>query len=72
MTEKTLADVKRDMSSLYDNLVSGSVELKTAAEAANIAGKWLKADQLQLARAMFLNELGHKIDTTSSALESKA
>lgn len=53
---KSLDDVKQDMSVLYDEVRAGTVELKAAAELANIAGKYLKAEQLQLAREMFLKD----------------
>lgn len=53
---KTLNDIKQDMSTLYDEVKTGTVEVKTAAELANIAGKYLKAEQLQLARDMFLKD----------------
>ena len=52
---KTLNDIKQDMSTLYDELRNGSVEIKTASELANIAGKYLKAEQLELAKEVFLN-----------------
>jgi hypothetical protein len=52
---KTLEDIKRDMSTLYDEVRAGKVELKTAAELANISGKYLKAEQLDLARTVFLS-----------------
>ncbi len=52
---KTLNDIKQDMSTLYDQLREGKVELKTAGELANIAGKFLKAEQLDLATAIFIN-----------------
>ena len=52
---KTLNDIKADMSRLYDELQSGTCELKTASELANIAGKFLKAEQLDLAREIFLS-----------------
>ena len=55
---KTLEDVKQDMSLLYDQVKNGVVEVKTAAELANIAGKYLKAEQLQLARDIFLKDTG--------------
>lgn len=55
---KTLDDIKADMSTLYDEVNSGNTELKTAAELANIAGKYLKAEQLQLAREIFLSHVG--------------
>jgi hypothetical protein len=50
---KTLNDIKQDMSTLYEEVRGGTVELKTASELANIAGKFLKAEQLQLAREIF-------------------
>lgn len=52
---KTLNDIKQDMSDLYDALKRGEVELKVAGELANISGKFLKAEQLELAKAVFLN-----------------
>lgn len=53
MTTKTLDDVKADMSLLYEELRAGTVEIKQAAELANITGKYLKAEQLKLAREIF-------------------
>jgi hypothetical protein len=50
---KTLSDIKTDMSQLYEEVKSGATELNKAAELANIAGKFLKAEQLQLAREIF-------------------
>jgi hypothetical protein len=50
---KTLDDVKADMSDLYEELRAGKVEIKQAAELANITGKYLKAEQLMLAREIF-------------------
>lgn len=50
---KTLEDVKTDMSTLYEELRGGEVEIKLAAELANITGKYLKAEQLGLAREIF-------------------
>lgn len=55
---KTLDDIKHDMSVLYEAVNDGSTELKTAAELANIAGKFLKAEQLQLAREIFVGQKG--------------
>ena len=52
---KTLEDVKADMSSLYDQVRAGDVDLKLAGELANITGKFLKAVQLDLATDMFLS-----------------
>ena len=54
---KSLNDIKADMSALYDAVKDGQTDLKTAAELANIAGKFLKAEQLDLATAIFLENL---------------
>ena len=54
---QTMDDVKAAMSKLYGELDSGAIELKTAAELANIAGKFLKAEQLMLAREVFSSNL---------------
>lgn len=54
---KTLDDVKIDMSDLYEQVRSGSMDLKVAGELANITGKYLKAVQLDLAERVFL---GHR------------
>ena len=59
---KSLNDIKQDMSTLYDQLSKGEVDLKTAGELANIAGKFLKAEQLDLATAIFLD--GKALPTT--------
>lgn len=53
---KSMDDVKDDMSKLYDEVRAGSVELKHADTLANIAGKYLKAEQLQLAREIFVHD----------------
>ena len=50
---KTLEDVKADMSELYEQVKAGDSDLKTASELANITGKFLKAEQLKLAREIF-------------------
>ena len=52
---KTLSDIKQDMSDLYEQVRAGQVDLKTAGELANISGKFLKAEQLELARDIFIN-----------------
>jgi hypothetical protein len=52
---KTLTDIKQDMSELYEAVKAGTVDLKTAGELANISGKFLKAEQLELATAVFLS-----------------
>lgn len=50
---KSLDDVKADMGALYEDLRKGDVDIKVAAELANITGKYLKAEQLKLAREIF-------------------
>lgn len=57
---KTLDDVKLDMSALYEELKAGSVEIKLAGELANITGKYLKAEQLKLAREIFGANAGQR------------
>ena len=52
---KTLSDIKQDMSDLYDQVRAGQVDIKTAGELANISGKFLKAEQLELAREIFFS-----------------
>lgn len=52
---KSTTDIKRDMGTLYDMLFEGTIDIKVAGELANIAGKFLKADQLELARTMFMS-----------------
>lgn len=52
---KSLQDIQKDMSELYEQVRSGAVDLKAACELANIAGKYLKAEQLILMREMFLS-----------------
>lgn len=67
---KTLADIKEDMSLLYDQLRAGNVELKQAAELANIAGKFLKAEQLELAREIFISSRGRRISLPENTQQS--
>lgn len=50
---KSLDDVKSDMSDLYEELRRGDVDIKVASELANITGKFLKAEQLKLAREIY-------------------
>jgi len=52
---KDLNKIKQDMSTLYDELRAGEIDLKMAAELANVAGKYLKAVQLDLATEIFLS-----------------
>lgn len=58
---KSLDDVKMDMSELYEMVKDDSIELKRAAELANITGKYLKAEQLELAREIFLSGRGVRL-----------
>jgi DNA repair protein RadC len=52
---QTMQDIRNTMAKLYRDLESGEIDLKTASELANITGKFLKAEQLELARNIFLN-----------------
>lgn len=52
---QTMQDIRNAMAKLYRDLESGEIDLKTATELANITGKFLKAEQLELARDIFLN-----------------
>ncbi len=52
---KTLQDIKQDMGDLYEQLKNNTIDVKSASEMANVAGKFLKAEQLILARDVFLN-----------------
>jgi len=61
---KSLNDIKQDMSTLYDELRTGAIDLKTASELANVAGKFLKAEQLDLATAIFLDGKSHQQSVT--------
>jgi len=58
---KNLDRIKSDMSELYEQLKAGEIDIKTASELANITGKFLKAEQLQLARDIFLNNQEKRI-----------
>jgi hypothetical protein len=59
---KTLNDIKQDMSELYEALKMGNVDIKIAGELANISGKFLKAEQLQLAKEIYLsNQKVHNV-----------
>lgn len=58
---KSLNDIKDDMSDLYEQVKTGTTELKMAAELSNIAGKYLKAEQLILAREIFESQFPKKI-----------
>jgi hypothetical protein len=50
---KNLDDVQAKMSDLYTQVESGAMDLKQADSLANIAGKYLKAEQLKLAKEVF-------------------
>lgn len=52
---RSLKDVQEKMATLYEQVESGELELKPADSLANIAGKWLKAEQLALAREIFVD-----------------
>lgn len=52
---KTLNNIKADMSELYDELRGGKIEIKAADTLVNVAGKNLKAYQLDLAEQIFLS-----------------
>lgn len=52
---KSMNDIKEDMSALYNDLRDGKIDLKLAAELANVTGKNLKAEQLLLARDIFMS-----------------
>lgn len=51
-----LTAIQNDMRALYDEVRVGKTDLKVADTLANIAGKGLKAEQLKLAREIFVNE----------------
>jgi hypothetical protein len=63
---KTLNDIKQDMSDLYEQVKTGAVDLKTAGELSNISGKFLKAEQLELARDIFLSNRTLGIENVKS------
>lgn len=65
---KTLDDVKADMSQLYDQVKSGACDLRLAGEMANITGKFLKAEQLILAREVFLANQPLKLKELPNAI----
>lgn len=58
---KSLKDVQQDMSDLYDAVRNGAVDTKHASELANIAGKYLKAEQLLLAREVFTANMQQRV-----------
>ncbi len=62
---KTLDQIQNDMSELYERLKAGEVQREDAAELANIAGKYLKAEQLKLAREIFVTNIGHRLSQSN-------
>jgi hypothetical protein len=50
MKFKKLETIQEKMEKLYSDLNAGNVELKVAAGLTNIVGKYLKAEQLIIAR----------------------
>ncbi len=69
---ESLDGIKQAMGKLYGEVRAGTTELKTAAELANIAGKYLKAEQLQLAREIFMGQLGKNSTAASAQLTQTA
>lgn len=53
---KNLDDLNQDMSSLYDGLNAGTVDLKVAQELANIGGKLFKIQSLMWAKEVFMKD----------------
>lgn len=50
---KTLDDVQADMSEIVEQLKADEIEIKKADAIVNATGKYLKAEQLKLAREVF-------------------
>jgi len=63
---KTLHDVKIDMSDLYDQVKGGHIDVKVAAELANITGKYLKAAQLEMAKEFFERTHNNSLERTEA------
>lgn len=51
---KTLSDVQENMAGLYVELREGKIEFKVAVALTGMACQWLKAEQLKLARELFI------------------
>ena len=68
---KNLSDIQQDMSTLYDEFKSGTVEREAADSLANIAGKFLKAEQLKLARDIFEAEFPARLPSASGDKKAK-
>jgi len=45
---KTANELRKDLAKVFDELNSGAVELKTASELANIAGKMISTAKVQV------------------------
>lgn len=69
---KSMNDVKTAMGALYEEVRTKKTDLKTASELANIAGKYLKAEQLQLAREMFVASKGMPMTMIPGAVIEQA
>lgn len=67
---KTLEDWKLDITILYDEVRDKTTDIKTAGELANIAGKGIKIEALQLAREMFMLQLGRTVIVPQSPAEA--
>ena len=52
----TLTTIKTNLASLYDAVLNGTVNIKTAGELANIAGKQIKIEQLEFAKEVFAKD----------------
>jgi hypothetical protein len=63
-----LDDVQQKMSDLYAAVESGAMELKQADSLANIAGKYLKAEQLKLAKEVFRSQRGQQLFPSAQQL----
>jgi len=61
---QSLDDVKSEMASLFDDLRAERIKREDASELANIAGKYLKADSNQIARAMLELEMERRTAAT--------
>jgi len=68
---KDLTDIQQDMSTLYDEFKSGTVKREAADSLANIAGKFLKAEQLKLARDIFDAEFHTRLPSAGGDKKTK-
>lgn len=65
---KTLIDVQNEMGLLYQKYKAKEIERADAAEMANIAGKWLKAEQLKIANRSLDLQLAHAASVVTPLL----